>query len=177
MKIVIAGGGEVGIALCEELSNEGNDIILIEKNPDRLERIINKHDITGLVGNGANYENLVEAEVEDCDIFIAVTPEDEINLIGAIIAKKLGAAYTIARVRNPEYAGHMDFVRESLGVSMMINPEMEAAKDISKVIRFPEALSVEQFARGRVSIVEIEISPKSQLAGTSLYQFRQQYGD
>ena len=177
MKIVIAGGGKVGKELCNELSNEGNDIILIEQDPKNLERIMNKYDIMGLVGNGADYDNLVESNVQECDVFISVTPEDEINLIAAIIAKKLGATYTIARVRNPEYTGHMDFVRESLGVSMMINPELEAAKDISNVIRFPQALSVEQFANGRVSIVEVNIAPKSQLVGLSLFQFRQQFGD
>ncbi|WP_028274340.1 Trk system potassium transporter TrkA [Atopococcus tabaci] len=177
MNIVIAGGGKVGEVLCRELSIEGNDIVLIEKKPDRLERIINKNDITGLAGNGANYDNLVEAGVQNCDIFIAVTPEDEVNIIAAIIAKKLGAAYTIARVRNPEYAGHMNFVRESLGISLMINPEMEAAKDISKVIRFPEALSVEQFVNGKVSIVEVEVKSRGRLADTSLWQFRQEYGD
>lgn len=177
MRIVIAGGGKVGEVLCQELSLEGNDIVLIEKNAVRLERIINKNDITGLAGNAANYENLMEAGVDDCDIFIAVTHEDEINIIAAIIAKKMGANYTIARVRNPEYAGHMGFVRDSLGISMMINPELEAAKVISKVIRFPEALSVEQFVNGRVNIVETKIKPHGPLAGMSLTQFGQQYGE
>jgi len=175
MKIVIAGGGKIGEVLCRELSIENNDIVLIEKNPERLERIINKNDITGLVGNGADYNSLVESGVKNCDIFISVTPKDEINIIGAIIAKRMGATHTIARVRNPEYAGHMGFVRESLGISMMINPEFEAAKDISRVIRFPEALTVEQFANGRVNIVEVAIKSNEGLDGISLVDFRKSY--
>lgn len=177
MKIVVAGGGKVGEVLCRELSLEGNDIILIEQDPDVLERMIHRTDITGLAGNAADYDNLTEAGVQDCDIFIAVTPEDEINIISAIIARKLGAGYTIARVRNPEYTKHIEFIRESLGVSMMINPEFEAAKDIAKVIRFPEALSVEQFVNGRVNLVEIRIDEHSPLRDTPLLNFRDQYGD
>lgn len=177
MNIVIAGGGKVGEVLCRELSLEGNDIILIEQTERVLERIINKNDITGLVGNAASYETQVEADVTTCDIFIAVTPEDEVNIISAIIAKKLGAKHTIARVRNPEYAGHMDFMREGLGITMMINPEMEAAKDIARVIRFTEALSVEQFADGKVNIIEIEINGDSKLADTKIEDFRKNYGN
>lgn len=177
MKIVIAGGGKVGEVLCRELAQEGNDIVLIEKDPDILDRIINKLDIKGIVGRGENFDNLTEAEVQTCDIFIAVTPQDEMNIISAIIAKKLGADHTIARVRNPMYADHMAFVREDLGISMLMNPELEAAKEINLIIRFPEALSVEQFFNGRVSIVELIVKPDSQLAGTPITDFRQRYGD
>lgn len=175
VKIVIAGGSKVGETLCRELSLENNDVVLIEKKQWRLERVISKTDITGLAGNAASYETQVEADVGKCDIFIAVTPEDEINIIAAIIAKKLGATYTIARVRNPEYANHMGFMREGLGITMMINPELEAAKDITRVIRYPEALSVEQFANGRVNIVEINVSENSQLAHTYLSEFKHKF--
>lgn len=177
MKIVIAGGGKVGEVLCRELSIEGNDIVLIEPNQWKLERVISKNDITGLVGNGASYDIQVEAGVPNCDIFIAVTPKDEINIIASIIARKLGAEHTIARVRNPEYAGHMGFMREGLGITMMINPELEAAKDIVRVIRYPEALSVEQFANGRVNIVEIEVDESNGLAGIPIAEFRNHYGN
>lgn len=177
MDIIIAGGGKVGEGLCRELSIEGNNIVLIEPNQGKLERLINKNDITGLVGNGASYDIQVEAGVSDCDIFIAVTQKDEINVIAAIIAQKLGAKYTIARVRNPEYASHMDFMREGLGITMMINPELEAAKDIARVIRYPEALSVEEFSNGRVNIVEIEVNSSNVLSGTPLSKFRQNFGN
>ena len=177
MNIVIAGGGKIGETLCQELSMEDIDIVLLEKNQNRLERIINKTDITGLTGDAADYDNLVEAGVQNCDLFIAVTPEDETNIISSVIAKKLGTTHTIARVRNPKYANHMEFVRDSLGISMVINPEMEAAKDISQNLEFPEALSVEPFENGRVNIIEVIIKKNSRLVNTSLNQFRQEYGD
>lgn len=177
MDVVIAGGGKIGEALCQELAVEDINIVLIEQNPNRLERIINKSDITGLAGDGADYDNLVEAGVPNCDIFIAVTPEDETNIISSIIARKLGATHTIARVRNPKFSNHLEFVRETLGITMIINPELEAAKHISKILEFPEPLSVESFERGRVNIVEILIRKNSDLIDTSLEQFRQTYGD
>lgn len=177
MNIVIAGGGKVGETLSRELSVEDNDIILIEQNADRLERIINSVDITGLVGDGGDYDNLKEARVGNCDVFIAVTPEDETNIISSIIAKKLGAKHTIARVRNPKYANHMEFIREGLGITLMINPELEAAKHIEKILEFPESLSVEPFENGRVNIVEIDVNKDSPLVNMPLSQFRRVYGD
>lgn len=177
MNIVIAGGGKVGEVLIRELSLEGNDIVLIEKYDWKLDRIISKNDITGLVGNAASYDTQVEADVATCDIFIAVTPEDEVNIISAIIAKKLGATHTIARVRNPEYAGHMSFMREGLGITMMINPELEAAKDITRVVRYTEALSVEQFAGGKVNIVEIEVKENNELSNKYLGDFKNSFGN
>jgi siroheme synthase (precorrin-2 oxidase/ferrochelatase) len=104
MKIVIIGAGKVGEELCVSLAAEGNDIVLIEKDPHRLEQLISMADITGIVGNGAIRDTQVEAGVEDCDIFIAVSPHDETNIIGAITAKKIGAPQTIARVRDPEFS-------------------------------------------------------------------------
>lgn len=177
MDIVIAGGGKIGETLCQELAIEGINIVLIEKDPDRLERIINKMDITGLAGDGADYDNLVEAGVPECDVFIAVTEEDETNIMSSIIANKLGAHHTIARVRDPKYTNHAEFIREGLGITMMINPELEAAKRISSTLDFPESLSVERFEKGRVNIVEVEVGDDSFLVDTSLSQFRQQYGD
>lgn len=177
MKIVIVGGGKVGEFLCTSLSTEGNDIILIEKNSKILERITNKTDIIGIVGNGANYDIQIEANVAECDIFIAVTEMDEINMISSIIAKKLGAKNTILRVRNQEYSSHMDFVRESLGITMMINPELEAAKDMANLIKFPSALSVEAFVNGRVNMVEMEVTENSPLNKMNLVDFKDEYKD
>lgn len=177
MEIVIAGGGKVGETIAKELSREDNNIVLIEKKTERLEQIINKIDITGLVGDSADYDNLVEAGVEHCDIFIAVTPEDETNIISTIIAKELGAKYTIARVRDPKYTNHIEFIRESLGISMVINPEMEAAKHIAKILEYPESLRIEQFEKGRVNLVELVVKKESPLIDSSLIQFRENYGD
>lgn len=177
MKIVIAGGGKVGSVLCTELSSETNDIILIEKNPKKLDDLISKNDISGIVGNGASYDIQLEAGVKTCDIFIAVTPQDEVNIMAAILAKKLGAKYTIARVRNPEYSYHLDFVRESLGINLMINPELEAAKNMVSIIKFPTILSLQSFARNKVDLIEVEVAANSILENQSLSNFRNVYGD
>ena len=116
MKIVIVGAGVVGEEICKELSegNNSHDVILIEQDAEKLEKIIESNDITGLVGNGANYENLMEAGVDKADIFISVTEADELNIMACIMAKKMGAKYTIARVRNPEYSTNIRFVRDEL---------------------------------------------------------------
>ena len=128
MKIVIAGAGVVGESLCSELSEVGNDVILIEKEEKVLNKLMENYDITGMVGNGASYETLLEVGADSADIFIAATESDELNIISSIIAKKIGAKFTIARVRNPEYSSNMQFVRENLGISLMLNPEFESAK-------------------------------------------------
>ena len=168
MKIVIVGAGVVGEALCSELSEINNDVILIEKEEDILNKVIEKNDITGLAGNGASYENLLEAGVDTADIFIAVTEADELNIISCIMAKKLGANYTIARVRNPEYTTNMRFVREELGISLMINPEEEAARTIMNTLKFPNAESVDTFFSNRANMLELLIEKGSQLAGMKL---------
>ena len=136
MKIVIVGGGKVGEVLCRELTSGANDIVLIDKNPVIVERMMNKFDIMGIVGNGASYDIQQEAGVANADIFLAVSEMDEINIIAAILAKKIGAEYTVARVRNPEYSQQLNFVRESLGISLLINPELSAARDIFKIFKY-----------------------------------------
>ena len=168
MKIVIVGAGVVGEALCIELSQINNDVILIERSEEILNKIIEKSDITGLVGNGASYENLLEAGADTADMFIAVTEADELNIISCIMAKKLGAKYTIARVRNPEYSTNMRFVREELGISLMMNPEAEASKSIMNILKFPNATGVDSFFSNRANIMELVISKGSQLVGSKL---------
>jgi len=168
MKIVIAGAGVVGESLCSELSEEGNDVILIEKEEKVLNKIMETYDITGMVGNGASYETLLEAGADSADIFIAATESDELNIISSIIAKKIGAKYTIARVRNPEYSSNMQFVREDLGISLMLNPEFESAKNIANKLLFPIALSVENFFGQKASFISIKIERHSLLNGMQL---------
>lgn len=168
MKIVIAGAGVVGESLCSELSAEGNDVILIEKVEKILNRLVETYDITGLVGNGASYETLLEAGTDTADIFIAATESDELNIISSIIAKKLGTKFTIARVRNPEYSSNMQFVREGLGISLMINPEQETAKSIANKLMFPVALSVENFFGQRARFISIRVQKDNFLNGMQL---------
>lgn len=175
MKIVIVGAGKIGEMLCKDLSTEGNDITLIEENSKILDRILSSSDIMGLVGNGADCEILKEAYINNTDIFIAVTHSDEINIISSIMAKKLGAKYTIARVRNPEYSSQMKFMSESLGIDRMINPEAEAAYFIAKNLEFPNALNVESFAGNKVNMVEVLVEKNTYLDGLRLVDFKHKY--
>lgn len=177
MKIVIAGGGVVGQTIAEDLSDEGIDIVLIEQDEELLEKVIGRIDITGLAGNTASYENLMEAGVEQADIFISVTSSDEINLISAIMAKRIGAKFTIVRVRNPEYTRHAEFMRRDLGITMLINPEWAAARDIVQTVKFPESNSVEFFAREQVVMVELQVKEGSVLDGMRLSRFGSTYDD
>lgn len=177
MKIVIAGAGKVGEVLCRELCFEDHEITLIELNEKRLDHMIGMYDLTGVHGSGSLAVVQREADVPECDIFIAVTPDDETNLIAAITAKNLGARYVIARVRSPEYSKQMAFLRESLGISIMINPELEAAREVMRGMRFPEALSVESFAHGLVNIVEYVLPEDSELAGLKLREVGRKHGD
>lgn len=161
MKIIIVGAGKVGELLCRDLSSEGNDITLIEENTKVLNRVLSSFDIMGLSGNGANCNVLQEALVNKADIFIAVTQSDEINLISSVMAKKMGARYTIARVRNPEYSSQMSFMSESLGIDRMLNPESEAAFFIFRNLQFPSSLNVESFSGNKVNMVELFIQEGS----------------
>lgn len=175
MKIIVVGGGKVGEFLCQELSDEENDIILIEKDPKTLHRVFSSNDIQAVEGNGASLEVLKEVGVKETDVFISVTESDETNIISAMIAKKLGARYTIARVRNPEYNSDREFVRETLGIYAMINPEEEAASLIYRSIKYPKALNVEEFADAKVNIVELIIRRGSPMENMSLKSFKHRY--
>lgn len=175
MKIVIVGAGKIGEILCRDLSTEGNDITLIEQDAKILDKVLSVSDIMGIVGNGANREVLADAGVHSADIFIAVTTNDEINLISSVMAKKMGAKYTIARVRNPEYSEQMQFMKESLGIDIMLNPEAEAADFIRKNLEYPNALNVDSFAKNKVNLVEILVEENSYLDGLKLVDFKRNH--
>lgn len=177
MKIVIVGAGKVGTQLCEDLSNEGHDIVLIEFSEYKLNQVIDKVDITGIVGNGANVQILEEVNIKDVDVFIAVTQKDEINLLSALIAKKMGAENTIVRVRSTEYNDHLEFMKESFGISLMMNPDHQAAYDIIQTLQYPSAYNVESFASNRVNLVEFVVDANSLLIDQPLLSFRNKYGD
>lgn len=172
MKIIIVGAGKVGELLCNDLSNEGNDITLIETDSKILDKVLSYYDIMGIVGNGTDCDTLKEAYVDSADIFLAVTQSDEINIISSIMAKKLGAKYTIARVRNPLYFSQMNFMSESLGIDRLLNPEAEAAFFISKNLEFPNALNVETFAKNKVTMVEFLVQKESYIDGIKLKDFK-----
>lgn len=177
MKIVIVGAGKVGALLCNDLSREGHQITLIEIKEDRLQAMLDQHEILGVQGNGSFYDVQMEAGVDTTDMFISVTPEDEVNIISCVIAKRLGAKYTVARVRTPEHASHMSFVRDSLGITRMINPDLEAAQEIYRMIRYPSALSVEPFAGNRINLVEMLVTEESDINALTMAEFRRRYKD
>ena len=168
MKVVIVGGGKVGELLCADFSNIFKEVTIIDTNELRVEKLVETYDINGILGNGANYEVLTRADSAEADMFISVTASDEINMICCIAAKQMGAKYTIARIRNPEYSKTKEFLRESLGIDLMVNPEYEAAKQISHMLKYPTATKVESFFGGKFNILEVIINKNSILNGISL---------
>ena len=176
MKIVIVGDGKVGQALTGRLAEEGHDLVVIDSSPEALRTSVEVHDVMGISGNGASYAVQKEAGVEDADLLIAATSGDELNLRCCLVAKKLGARHTIARVRNPDYADQLVMMREDLGLSMTVNPEMAAATEIARMLRFPSALKLDSFARGMVELVEIKVKEGSPLLGQALYTLSSHLG-
>lgn len=168
MNIIILGAGKVGKTLIKHMSNEDHDIVVIDTNGQKIDDVVNQYDVIGVVGNGGSYDILMEAGVEDADLIICVTASDELNILAGLMAKKMGTRHTIARVRNPDYLRQRDFMRDQLGFSMIINPELEAASEIRRALAFPSAVKVETFARGKVELAEFYVDQESKLVGVSL---------
>ncbi|MGX7775570.1 Trk system potassium transporter TrkA [Streptococcus pluranimalium] len=177
MRIILVGGGKVGAALCRSLVEENHDVVLIEQKESVLKHLTKRYDIIGLLGNGANHKILEQADIQDCDIFIAMTDKDEVNMISAVLAKQMGAKDTIVRVRNPEYSNTYFKERNFLGFSLVINPELLTARYIANSIDFPNATSVEHFVNGRVMLMEFSVSDQSVLSHMSLSEFRRKFGN
>ncbi len=175
MKVVIVGDGKVGSTIARQLSGEGHDIIVIDNNTQVLNNASNTMDIMSVEGNGASMAVQKRAGVPDADILIAATSLDEVNMLSCLIGKKVGVKNTIARVRNPEYYEQIRELKEELGLSMAVNPELAAATEISRLLRFPSALKIEMFARGRVELVEIKIAPGSVLDGMPLWAIYKEF--
>lgn len=169
MRIIIVGDGKVGHTLMKELSQEGHDIVIIDNNMEVVEKSLNTYDIMAMQGNGASYHVLQEADASKADLLIATTSSDEINMLSCLIAKKLGTKRTVARVRNPEYSEQLFIMREELGLNMSINPDYSAAKEISRVLRFPSAQKVETFSRGKAELVQMLVEEGSSLDGQPLF--------
>ncbi len=169
MNIIIVGCGKVGEKLAEKLSNEKkHNITVIDKRYRVVQDIANRYDIMGVAGSGASTETLLDAGVRDADLLIAVTGADELNLLVCLIAKKTGNCKTIARVRKPEYSKDLNLFKEDLGLAMIINPEQAAAAEIARVLRFPTAITIDTFAKGRVEILKFRIQPGSPLANMKI---------
>lgn len=157
LQIIIVGCGKVGATLTEQLSNEGHDITLIDKNPRALNALAELYDVMGIVGNGASYNIQMEAGIETADLLISVTNSDELNLLCCTVAKRVGDCAAIARVRNPDYYEEIGYLREKLGLAMVINPEMEAAREMTKVLCLPTALEINTFAHNQAEMIKIKI--------------------
>lgn len=175
MRIVVVGDGKIGKAVTERLSSEGHDLVVIDSREAPLTESSNAMDVMAVCGNGASRDVQMEAGVPQADLLIAATGGDELNLLCCLIAKKLGAKRTIARVRNPEYADQLPLIRDELGLSMSINPELAAAREIFSVLRFPAVLTVEQFAKGRAELAEMRLPANSKLEGLRLYEIYQKF--
>ncbi|MBQ7338953.1 MAG: Trk system potassium transporter TrkA [Clostridia bacterium] len=176
MKIIIVGDGMVGDTLIRYISGEGHHVTVIDPVPARINRVVNQYDVQGVVGNGAGHDVLQEAGVSDTDLLIAVTGSDELNMVCCMLAEKLGASRSIARVRNPEYFRERGFVRDYMGIDFVVNPEYEAANEITRLVRFPAALKMEAFAKGRVDMAEIHVDSGHPLIGQKLATLQQTYG-
>ncbi|MBQ6409234.1 MAG: Trk system potassium transporter TrkA [Butyrivibrio sp.] len=168
MQILIVGCGNVGQTLVQQLSKEGHNITVIEEKNAVLQDVVNSYDVMGIVGNGASYSIMKDAGIDKAELMIAVTDSDELNLLCCLIAKKAGNCHTIARVRNPIYKKEINFIKEELGLSMVINPEETAANEAERLLKLPSATKIETFARGRAELVKLVIDENSRLCDKAL---------
>ena len=168
MKIVLIGCGTIGRTVLAYLCKEGHTITIIDEDKEKIDKLIEKYDVSGIVGNGASLDIQEEADVKNAELVMAITSSDEINILSCLVAKKIGAENTIARVRNPEYYKQSAILREELGLSMIVNPELETSIEIHNMINLPSTTKIERFAKGRVTMVEILIEEGNPLAGETL---------
>ncbi len=161
MKIIIVGCGKVGTTLAEQLNRENHDITLIDCDSEALQSISDRTDVMSVTGNGAVYQVQMEAGIKEADLLIATTNSDELNMLCCLIAKKAGNCHTIARIRNPEYSAEINYIREELNLSLAINPELAAAREIARLLRFPNAIKIELFAKGRIELLKFMIPKDS----------------
>lgn len=168
LNIIIVGCGTVGRTLVEQICNEGHSITIIDKNPETVQEICNLYDVMGVVGNGASFGVQKEAGITDADLIVAVTESDELNLLCCTVARRIAKCAAIARVCNPEYNLEIEYLREKLGLAMIINPVLEASREIAKIINLPRALDVNTFAHGQAELVKFKIPEGNMLDNMSI---------
>ena len=173
MKIIIVGGGKVGETLVANLCSEGHDITVIDRSDKVVDQLCDRYDVMGFSGNGASYTVLEEADIEHADLVIAVTGHDELNLFVCLLARKAGNCQTIARVHNPEYNRALNFIKEELGLALVINQEFAAAQETARVLRFPSAIEINAFAKGKVELLHFRIPQGSVLDGMNLFDMHE----
>ena len=176
MKVIIIGAGKVGETLVECLVSEGHEVVVIDKDEKRVNEIVNRYSANGVCGVGLSRGTLEEAGIISTDILISCTSHDEVNILCAVLAKKMGAKRTIARVRDPQYFKEIENLKEDLGLDLIFNPDRRAAIDIYEVLKFPSARSVEAFADGKATMAEFEIVKNNPIAGMSLREISMAYG-
>jgi trk system potassium uptake protein TrkA len=176
MKIIIVGCGKVGETLALQLSSEGHDITVIDINGERVDQLSAKGDIMGIVGNGAMHSVQDEAGINETDLLIAVTESDELNLLCCMIAKKNANCRVIAKVQNPDYRSEIPYLKDELGLAMVINPEYAAAKEIARVLRFPSATKIETFSKGEVELIKFRLEEDCNIIGMSVKEMAMKYG-
>ena len=172
MNVIIVGLGKLGITMTKQLVSEGHSITVVDTNNEKLTSVVDTYDVMGVWGNGATCDTLEAAGAAKAKLIIAATASDEMNILCCLIANKMGTENTIARVRNPDYANQMQFLRNELGLNMIVNPEYETANEISRIIRFPSAANLDSFARGKIEIASIRIHSDNILCDTPLYDLR-----
>ena len=176
MKILIVGCGKIGATLLKNLVDEGHDVVAIDSDVSVLEEVTNVHDVMSICGNGADSDVLEEAGAVDADIFVAVTGSDEFNMLACFLAKKMGAKYTVARIRKAEYNDRsLDFLRRNLELDLAINPERLAAHELFNIHKFPSAVKIESFSRRQFEMIEIRLGEESALDGMALSHLREKY--
>lgn len=176
MRIVVIGIGKVGSTVAEYLAREGHEVIIVDQNPDVVERMTSRYDVLGVCGNGATLEVQKQAGISRAKLVVSLTSSDEFNILCCVMAKKSGAKHVIARVRNPDYFRQMPFLQDELGLSMAVNPEMEAADAISRMLRFPSATKLEVFAKGRLEMAEVTLPRDTPLDGLCLKDLQAKFG-
>ena len=168
LQIIIVGCGKVGRTLVEQLSKEGNDITIVDKDAEKVQTISGLYDVMGVTGNGASYSVQMDAGIENADLIIAVTDSDELNLLCCTVAKRVGNCAAIARVRTPDYSIEAGYLRDKLGLAMIINPEMEASRVAARILYAPTALEVNAFAHGQAEMIKIKVPESNMLAGMKI---------
>ena len=177
LRIIVVGCGKVGCTLVEELAREGHDLTVVDPQEQVIADITDTFDVMGIVGNGGSLQVLQDAGLGEADVLIAVTGQDELNLLCCTLAKKVGSKLAaIARVRNPDYSEELNYLRKQLGLAMIINPDMEAAREISRVISRPQALAVTAFAKGHAELVRFIIPEGNVLSGKRIMDLEPIFG-
>ena len=166
MKIVIVGAGEVGRYLSQLLSERGDDVTVIENTDSVAEEMNEQQDVRVILGNGASAKFLEMADVKNCDFFLAMTAYDQLNIVACSIASKLGARNTIARIHDQVYADNSIVnYQDHFNIGFLLNPEALCAAEFAKLIRNPERVAVEDFARGEIEVQRVSVSGASKVLG------------